>query len=168
MALYEQFCPFDEFPVMTQHQDVVIVSDVGSADAFQVMVHRIQERYLMQLVDLRAEASSPLAERICIDFLLRPLVFAAVYDFIKKRQESLIRYPLSVHLFQFPVRRGRKILFHVQVHSVYRRVRFFPVESLEHFYHPSYGHVCSFSFLACDVIQEETSCQIFIHSVIAH
>ena len=82
-------CSFDHLSVVAQYQDVVVVSDIVSAYAFQVMIHRIQQGYLVELIDLRAESRPSLAERIRVDFFPRSLIFVAFYDFVKERQEPL-------------------------------------------------------------------------------
>ncbi|MBR2731996.1 MAG: hypothetical protein IKD72_08455, partial [Clostridia bacterium] len=65
LAVYQISGSLYNIPIMIQNQEVVIVLCVVAAKALQIVIKLIEQRDLIQLIDLTSEACSSLAVWIC-------------------------------------------------------------------------------------------------------
>ena len=154
--------------VVIQNKKVVIISDIGSHYMLYLMIKLVEQRYLMQLIYLRAETGATSSERIHPDLFFRTFVLRALDDLVQERYEALISYTLAVHCLELIVRCGREILLHIQMHAIDRSAGILAVHPLQHLYDATDGHVGALILLTRDIVRDERTDQIIIYAVVAH
>lgn len=168
-SLPDNFTAFPDDPfVMAQHKEIVVIPDIAGADRFDLVVDGIEQRHLIQLIDLTAEAGSTFAERVFRDLISRPRIALHVDDLVKILYKQLLSDPFPVILFHLLLRRCREVLPDVDMFTEHVGSGRFSVELLEELDDDAENHVLTLAFLAGDVFSDESRRQVVVYAVVAH
>lgn len=84
--------PLNLFPVVIENQKIVVIPNIFRRDLDDLMIERVEQRNLVQLVDLASKSCTAPSERVGCDFFRRARIVLHIYDFIKIWKEKRVLY----------------------------------------------------------------------------